>query len=276
MSFPRENCRIVGTPIGNLNDLSPRAVQALADADIIFAEDTRSARGLLSSLKLSKPLESYHKDNEDEAAERIIKALAEGKKTALISEAGMPGISDPGMLFIKRAIDENIPFEIIPGPCAAVSALVASGLSRDGRFLFYGFLPRKKKETVLLKLREIPYPIVFYESCHRIKQTIELLLRVFPPPVAVCRELTKIYEEALWLFNPQEIEKITPRGEFSLVVNNGGDNEPTGSKKGMDKEGVSIEMLSELLKERGLKTGEIVELLKKLGVKRNRAYKQAL
>jgi 16S rRNA (cytidine1402-2'-O)-methyltransferase len=249
--------------------MTPRGVQALSEADIIFAEDTRTARALLNYLKLSKPIESYHKDNEGRASAKAIKHLSEGKRIALVSEAGMPGISDPGMLFIKEAIRANIPFEVIPGACAALNALLASGLSGRGSFLFYGFLPRKGAEAVLLKLKKIPFPIVIYESCHRIAQTAELLLKYFPPPLAVCRELTKIYEEVVWLNSPHETEKITPKGEFTLVVN----NESAEREEKTDGEQVSVAALTEVLKDRGVGRAEIMDILKKLGVKRNKAYR---
>jgi 16S rRNA (cytidine1402-2'-O)-methyltransferase len=270
-TLPRENCRIVGTPIGNLNDLSPRAVQALTEADIIFAEDTRSARGLLSYLKLSKSIESCHKDNEGKAAERVIKSLSEGKRVALISEAGMPGINDPGLYLIKRLIEEKIPFEVIPGACAAINALLSSGLSKSGQFLFYGFPPRKGTKAALLKLKDISFPIVFYESCHRIAETAKLLLGIFPPPLAVCRELTKLYEEVLWINTPQELDKIRPQGEFTLVVNN-----ESAEKVGGDSVPVSPDTLAALLKEKGVERSDIADILKRLGIKRNKAYKASI
>jgi 16S rRNA (cytidine1402-2'-O)-methyltransferase len=270
-TLPRENCRIVGTPIGNLNDLSTRAVQALTEADTIFAEDTRTARALLSYLKLSKPIESCHKDNEGIASERIIKSLSEGKRIAFISEAGMPGINDPGLILIRRLIEEKIPFEVIPGACAAVNALLASGLSKSGQFLFYGFPPRKGTRAALLKLKDIPFPIVFYESCHRVTETAKLLLEIFPPPLAVCRELTKLYEEVLWINTPQEIDGIRAQGEFSLVVNNEGAEKESG-----DLVPVSPDALAALLKENGVRSSAIADILKKLGIKRNKAYKASI
>jgi 16S rRNA (cytidine1402-2'-O)-methyltransferase len=268
----RGNCRIVGTPIGNLGDITPRAVQALREADIIFAEDTRTAKALLSYLKISKTVESCHKDNEEKAAEKILKRLSEGKRTALISEAGMPGISDPGMLLIKQLIKASVPFEIIPGACAAVNALLASGLSESGQFLFYGFLPHKGAKNALMKLKDIPFPIVFYESRHRVAKTLELLLEVFPPPVAVCRELTKLYEEIIRIRSREEIANINLKGEFTLVVNN-------QFKKDKKNEAPCVlppETLANLLKEKGVAGKDITAILKQLGVKRNTAYRSAL
>jgi 16S rRNA (cytidine1402-2'-O)-methyltransferase len=270
-TLPRENCRIVGTPIGNLRDLSPRAAEALNEADVIFAEDTRTARGLLNHLKLSKPLESYHKDNEEKAAGKIIKFLSESKKIALISEAGMPGISDPGLMLTSRLVEAKIPFEVIPGACAAINAFLSSGLSKRGQFLFYGFLPRKGTKTALLKLKKIPFPIVFYESPRRIAETAGLLLEIFTPPIAVCRELTKLYEEVICLNSLEDIEKIRCQGEFTIVVNNETAENPVG-----ETDFISTDKLAQLLKEKGVSGADIADLLKKLGIRRNKAYKAAI
>lgn len=273
MSFTpeeRSRCRIVGTPIGNLADITPRAVQALREADIIYAEDTRTAKALLHHLEISKPLKSYHKDNENQAAGVVIAELLSGKRIALISEAGMPGISDPGFLLIRELIAEKIPYEVIPGVSAGVHAAVASGLCDDGRYLFYGFLPHKGAAKVAENLSSLPYPIVFYESPYRVKDTLEVLLKYFSAPVAVCRELTKMYEEITHIYTKEDIENITVKGEFCLVVR--GENK-TDRKDALS---VDVEALADILAGEKLPAKSITNVLKALGIKKNAAYETAM
>jgi len=258
----------VGTPIGNLSDLTSRAVEALNEADMIFAEDTRTAKALLHHLNISKPMESYHKDNEQSAVSTILMKLANDQKVVLVSEAGMPGVSDPGFLLVRTLIERNLPFEVIPGMSAAVHAAVASGLCEYGQYLFAGFLPHKGAEKTLEKFVNIPFPIVFYESPHRVKETMALLLTHFPPPVAICRELTKLHEEIVWVHNMDEFAKITIKGEFCLVVNN-------SKAKADQKISVEYEKVAKILVESGTPAKTIVEVLKTLGMKRNEAYEMA-
>ena len=155
---------VIGTPIGNLSDLSKRAVETLSSVDIVFAEDTRTALNLLNSQGIKKPCKSYYKDNEKTASESIIACLLNGNNVALISEAGMPCISDPGAVVIKKIIQKGLPFEIIQGPTALIHGLIASGFS-GGSFYFHGFLPHKEKEKIKEKydISNIKY-IIFLNS----------------------------------------------------------------------------------------------------------------
>ena len=278
MSYPpaeRARCRIVCTPIGNLSDLTPRAAKALMEADLIFAEDTRTAKNLLHHLNISKPIESYHKDNERSAVLAILAKLEEGRKVVLISEAGMPGISDPGFLLVRTLIESDLPFEVLPGVSAAVHAAAASGLCKDGRYMFAGFLPHKGIEKALEKFINIPCPIVFYESPHRVKKTVELLLLYFPAPVAVCRELTKLHEEIVWVHNMDEFAKITVKGEFCLVVDNSKAT-PTNTKPLIYTiDTVDTEKIAKLLADNGTSVKVTAEVLKTIGMKRNEAYEMA-
>ncbi len=195
--------------------------------------------------------------------------MAGGKNIALITEAGMPGISDPGFLLVRELIRQNLPFEVVPGVSAVTHAAVASGLVR-GAYFFAGFLPRKDTEKVLASLQKIPYPVVFYESVHRVKNTLSLLLEYFRPPVAVARELTKLYEEVLYIHTKDDIEKLTLKGEFCLVVDNSGQLQEESNDLHMD-----AQKLAELLKKAGLSAQDIVSILKEGGINRNQAYKMA-
>lgn len=264
---------IVGTPIGNLNDISKRAIVALSEADIIFAEDTQKAMGLLNHLELKKKIISCHKDNEKNGIPKILNEIENRSQCVLISEAGMPCISDPGALVVRALIDEDIPFEIISGPTALIQGLIASGFSGDS-FYFNGFPPHKttEKRKLFENLRKIPAPIIFYESPHRIKETVALLLEYFPTsitsPIAISREMTKIYEETIFINNLEDIEKITEKGEFVIVVNNDIKEESEGLT-------IDIKSIACKLQTEGFTAQDIVKILKILGVKRNDAYRLA-
>jgi 16S rRNA (cytidine1402-2'-O)-methyltransferase len=195
---------IVATPIGNLEDITQRALRILGEVDIVACEDTRRTRVLLNHFGIKTKTISYHEHNERERTEQICKLLASGKNVALVSDAGTPLINDPGFRVINAAIELNLAVVPIPGPSAFVSALVASGLASD-QFFFAGFLPARAnaRRTKLEELRSIPATLVFYEAPHRIKATLADALDVLGNrPAAVARELTKIHEEiARWSFN---------------------------------------------------------------------------
>lgn len=213
---------VVGTPIGNLEDLAPRARRVLASAQLIAAEDTRTARRLLSALGLRAPVTSYFEHNKLTKLDVVLNAAARGD-VALISEAGMPGLSDPGYELIAAAWQRGIRVVPIPGPVAAVLALVASGLPTDA-FLFAGFLPRRageRRERLRALLAE-PRTVVLYEAPHRLLATLADLAALAPErPVAVARELTKLHEEVR-RGTPGELlahfHATPPRGEITLVV----------------------------------------------------------
>ncbi|MGC9521841.1 MAG: 16S rRNA (cytidine(1402)-2'-O)-methyltransferase [Anaerolineae bacterium] len=211
---------VVGTPIGNLEDITLRAVRVLREVRLIAAEDTRKAGVLLSHYEITTPVTSFFEANERRKIDAILNALERGD-VALISEAGMPGISDPGYPMIQAAIERDVPVVPIPGPSAHTAALVVSGLPTD-RFMFVGFLPRKQPEAAVEELAEIQATLIFYEAPHRLAQTLRTLREVLGArPIALCRELTKLYEE-VWRGDLEAaldwVKSNPPRGEFTLVV----------------------------------------------------------
>lgn len=218
---------IVGTPIGNLGDLSPRGLETLESADYIAAEDTRVTLRLLTHFGIKKPLISYYKPKEQEKSERIIELLSQGNNIALVSDAGMPCISDPGSVLVKKCRDMGIAVEVIPGCNAAVAAVAASGLEID-RWTFEGFLPVPKKERQerLEQIKDLPHALVFYEAPHKIRQTLCDLARILGGErnAVLCRELTKIHEETIRGTLGElsrYYEDAEPRGEYVIVVGGG-------------------------------------------------------
>ena len=216
---------VVGTPIGNLQDFSPRAREVLGRVAAIAAEDTRRTRGLLSSIGLNKPLIAYHEHNEERRSAAILERLAGGDSVALVSDAGMPLISDPGWGLVERALDAGLPVQVIPGPSAVTAALAVSGLPTD-RFAYEGFLPRRAgpRAARLKALRLEPRTMVFLESVHRVPETLRALIEAFGPSrrASLSRELTKLHEQVV--AGPLEAlaedlgERIPLLGEFVLVV----------------------------------------------------------
>lgn len=214
---------LVPTPVGNLEDITMRALRVLREADLILAEDTRTSGLLLKHFDIHKPMLSYHKFNEHQTVARIVERLLAGETIAVVSDAGTPGISDPGFLVAREAIRAGVEVSCLPGATAFVPALVASGLPCD-RFCFEGFLPQKKgRQTRLQQLSDETRTMVFYESPHRIVKALQQFAEVFGQerPVAVCREISKVHEEVVHgsiaeaLAHFQEHE---PRGEFVIVV----------------------------------------------------------
>lgn len=214
---------ICPTPIGNLEDMTYRTIRILNEVDLIAAEDTRHSIKLLNHFEISKPLTSYHEHNKDSKGGYLINKLLEGENIALISDAGMPGISDPGEDIIKQAIEHNIEIEVLPGATASITALVGSGLE-TAKFAFEGFLDRDKKvrRSQLEELKEERRTIIFYESPHRLKDTLKDMLKVLGNRrIAVNREITKKYQEIIRedietvinIFNEKEV-----KGEFVLIV----------------------------------------------------------
>ena len=215
---------LVPTPIGNLGDVSDRCRETLAQADFIAAEDTRVSLRLLNALELKKELVSYHEHNKAASGPRILGRLLAGESCALVTDAGCPAISDPGEDLVCLCIDHEIPVCAIPGPCALVTALCASGLP-TGRFCFEGFLPTQKKERAsrLNVLQTETRTIIFYEAPHRLCATLDALCAAFGPErrISLCRELTKLHEEVLRTTLGAAVEHYkanAPRGEFVLVV----------------------------------------------------------
>ena len=215
---------LVPTPIGNLSDISDRCRAVLADADFIAAEDTRVSLRLLNAMDLKKELVSYHEHNKARSGPAIVKRLESGETCALVTDAGTPAISDPGEDLVRLCIDAGITVCAIPGPCALVTALCASGLP-TGRFCFEGFLPMQKKERAvrLAELKSETRTMIFYEAPHRLGQTLEALAAAFGGGrrISLCRELTKLYEEYTRTTLAGALELLQtapPRGEYVLVV----------------------------------------------------------
>ncbi|CAH0121974.1 MULTISPECIES: 16S rRNA (cytidine(1402)-2'-O)-methyltransferase [unclassified Paenibacillus] len=217
---------LVATPIGNLEDMTYRAVRTLREADIIAAEDTRQTRKLLAHFQISAKLFSYHEHNKHASGPEIIRYIIEGKNIALVSDAGLPAISDPGADLVQLALAERIPVVPVPGANAALSALIASGLATD-RFTFIGFLPRDNKgiENALRSLRSAEGTLIFYESPHRTAKTLKHMLDILGNRrIVLARELTKKFEE--WARGTIEqclawLEEHPPQGEYCLVVEAG-------------------------------------------------------
>jgi 16S rRNA (cytidine1402-2'-O)-methyltransferase len=215
---------LVPTPIGNLEDMTYRAVTVLNSVDVILAEDTRTSGKLLKHYDIKKPLQSFHIHNEHKKVEQVIADLKAGKIMALISDAGTPGISDPGFLLAREALKNDIKLESLPGATALIPALIKSGFPND-RFVFEGFLPHKKgRKTRIENLLEEDRTIIFYESPHRLLKTLKQLAEVMGEErmASVSRELTKLFEETITDTLQKLIEhfeKTPPKGEIVLILN---------------------------------------------------------
>jgi 16S rRNA (cytidine1402-2'-O)-methyltransferase len=214
---------LVGTPIGNVEDLSPRAQRILGAVDLIAAEDTRHTQGLLARFAIRKPLVSYHDHNKERRTPEIVGKLQEGNSVAIVSDAGSPGISDPAFTLVRAAVSAGVPVVPIPGASSALCALEVSGLPTD-RFAFEGFLPRRasRRRARIEELRDDPRTLIFFESPHRLRQCLrDLAESMGERPASISRELTKKFEETRrgtlrslldW------VESEPPRGEFVVVV----------------------------------------------------------
>ena len=229
---------LVPTPIGNLKDITLRALEVLENVDLIAAEDTRQSLKLLNHFNIKKPLFSYHQHNEQGKSLDIIKKIQEGKNIAIITDAGTPGISDPGSVVVLRCIEENIPFEVLPGATAITTALVYSGLDTT-KFLFRGFLSRENKDRneVLDEIKDYRETIIFYEAPHRLSSTLEYLReKLGNRRIAICRELTKMHEQVYRGTIEEGIayfEINRPRGEFVLVLEGKTDEEIQSEKESL-------------------------------------------
>ena len=214
---------LIPTPIGNLGDITKRAVECIKTVDILLCEDTRRSLKLLNHLKIKKPLKSYHKFNEHSTVEKVINEIQSGLMVGLISDAGTPSISDPGYLIVKMCIDNNIEVECLPGPTALIPALAVSGLPSE-RFVFEGFLPVKKgRKTRLEELSNEKRTMIFYESPYKLYKTLQDFSNSFGPDreISISKELTKIFESTTRgrikdLMPEYENKKL--KGEFVIVV----------------------------------------------------------
>lgn len=264
---------LIATPIGNLKELSPRAIEVINDMDLIAAEDTRNSKQLLSHYGISKPMFSLREHNENEASIHLIEQLKQGKKIAYMSDAGYPGISDPGYILVKNAIANDIAVSTINGACAFINALVASGLPTD-HFYFYGFLPAKENEAkvIIEEIKNRKETTIFYEAPHRIEKTIKLLHQLLGNrEVVVARELTKINEEYIrgYLDELVALDFSTLKGEMVIIVH------------GMDRE---IEIDENKIKNRinyfinkGLSNKDAIEIVAdEFNINKNIIYKMAI
>lgn len=266
---------IVATPIGNLEDITLRALRVLREVDLIAAEDTRKTLKLLSHYEIKKPLESYHRHTERGKLEKILDAL-QNRNVALVSEAGMPGISDPGQQLIAAAIGRGIPVVPVPGPSALLTALVVSTLPTD-RFLYLGFLPRVKSDRrkLLESVAALPYTLVAFEAPHRLLATLSDMENILQGRfMAAARELTKIYEEVVRGSISEVKSHFTakqPKGEFTLVV--GPPQQLPGAV--VDKEKLEEQLLSMAreMRSQGISSKEAVRrLMEATGAGRRDAY----
>lgn len=265
---------LVATPIGNLDDITIRALNVLKEVDLIAAEDTRHTLGLLNHFEISKPLISYYKETEKIKSEVLIEKLKEGKNIAVVSDAGTPGISDPGEEIVKECICNNIEIIPVPGACAFVNALIASGFSTR-EFSFIGFLSTNKKERKE-KLEEIEFEtktLIFYEAPHKILDTLDTMYEIFGDrKVVLARELTKIHEEFIRANLSNIKEKLgTPRGEFVILIEGN-----SISKKDVEKANLNDMSLEEHYSHyeaEGLSKKDIIKkIAKDRGVNKNEIY----
>ena len=266
---------LVGTPIGNLSDFSPRAIEALQSCDFIAAEDTRVTLKLLNHFGINKPLVSYHEHNKRESGQRLCARMLAGENGVLVSDAGMPAISDPGEDLVNLCHQMGIPVGVVPGPTAVASALALAGLP-TGRFTFEGFLSVNKKErrAHLDSLKGEMRTMVFYEAPHKLKHTLaDLLAALGERPIALVREITKIHEEVIRTTLSAAVAKYEeedPRGEFVVVVGGATATETVAATpeeaakiaRAYMREGVSpSEAAKRAAADTGLKKGEIYRLL---------------
>lgn len=214
---------LVPTPIGNLEDITLRAIRVLKEVDGILAEDTRTSGNLLHHLGISKPMTAFHLNNEHQQVERMADRIAAGETLALVTDAGTPAISDPGFMLVRECINRGIEVECLPGPTAFVPALVNSGLPAD-HFIFEGFLPHKKgRQTKIQQIAEYPYTTILYESPYRLVKTLQQLMEVMGPERQVCvsRELTKVHEENVRGSLAEVIEYFSQKdvkGEIVIII----------------------------------------------------------
>lgn len=269
---------LVATPIGNLEDITIRALNVLKNVDLIAAEDTRHTLGLLNHFEISKPLISYYKQTEKSKSEVLIPKLLEGKNIAVVSDAGTPGISDPGEEIVKQAIKNDIKVVPIPGACAFVNALIASGMPTN-EFEFIGFLSANKKERKD-KLEEVKYDtrtLVFYEAPHKLQATLETMLEILGDrEVVLARELTKIHEEYIRGKLSTVLEQIVDiKGEFVIILEGN-----SISKKELETNNLNEKTLEEHYKfyeEQGFDKKEIIKkIAKDRNVNKNEIYQYFL
>lgn len=268
---------LCATPIGNLEDITFRVLKTLEEVNIIAAEDTRRTRKLLAHFKIKKQLTSYHRFNKESKGSVLVNMLLEGKDIALVSDAGMPGISDPAYELVKEAVYNDINVVPVPGACALTAALAASGLKTDA-FYFQGFLPRKKKERIktLEELAELKVTLVLYEAPHRLADTLQDMNQIMGNRrAAAARELTKIYEEfkrGTLTELAQHFTSARTKGEITLIVEGASHEE---KEEEVTLEAAACEVLENVSKG-AFKKEEIKRLAGKYSITKNELYKAVL
>lgn len=268
---------LVATPIGNLADISERALKVLSEVDFIAAEDTRNSGVMLSRFGISKPMVSYFEHNKRERGEIICDRIAAGESCALITDAGMPAISDPGEDIVKLCAEREIPVSVIPGPCAAVSALALSGLD-TGRFVFEGFVTVNKRERRerMSALADEERTIIFYEAPHKLRATLaDMLSYIGDRRIALCRELTKLNEEVIRTTTAAAVkyyESTDPRGEYVIVM----EGTPRDCKKSDDYPDDPREHVAMLEKSGMSRMDAIKAAAKERGVPKSTVYNALL
>jgi len=268
---------IVSTPIGNLKDITFRAVETLEEVDLIFSEDTRITKKLLNHLGINRRIQSLNEHNEIKKTSKILQQLSQGKSVALISDAGTPLISDPGYYLVKQAREKFFNIIPIPGCCAAIAALSVSGIATD-KFYFHGFLPSSELAQLreLDKLAQRKETLIFYESVHRLQSTIGHMIRVFGGnrKAIVCKEITKLHESYLGE-NLSEIDKFVKhnpkkiRGEFTIIIDGSKQEKAIIDRNKIDK--ILLELLPEMSIKKAVKICMLVS-----GFSRNVIYKRAV
>jgi len=267
---------LVGTPIGNLEDITLRAIRVLKQADLIACEDTRQTQKLLNHFAIEKPTLSYHQHNEASRAQELLEELAQGARIALVSDAGMPGIADPGFRLLSLAIERGVPVVPVPGPAAFMTALVSSGLPLES-FSFRGFLPSKSgtRRRALEEHRESSHTQIFYEAPHRIRETLEDVVVIFGPEqrVVLARELTKIHEEFFRGTATEVLAMVKSRGalkgEIVLLI---------GPPEQLSSHPVSLSVrdrLDQLIRQEKLdEKAALKKVAKERGISKSEAYRE--
>lgn len=273
MEMNKGTLYIVATPIGNYEDITLRALNVLKSVDYIACEDTRHTGVLLKHYEIKKPLFAYHKFNETDKSSYIIELLSEGKSIAIVSDAGSPGISDPGVIAARAARDAGYTVTAIPGATAFVTSLMASGLDLS-HFAFIGFAPQKdaKRKKFMEIYKSYTMPLIYYEAPHRLIAFLNTALEVYGDRmIFISRELTKVFEENLYMCISEAIAHFTenePRGEFVITI--------TGLEDDDDGETIDINEAARALIDEGLSMKDATNKLKELGFKKNDAYKALL